>query len=442
MVIPLPPNPDPERLRKLAKRILRDARAGDATAVARCLTHLPGRAAAPDGTLVLRLSEAQHVLAREHGFASWPRLRAHLSTLPRRDVPRAALLEAAKAGDVDRASELLARDPTLLFEHDGDGLGALELAALYGYSGRVRSHRAMIELLISAGLEVDIFAAAFLDRPARAAELLADDPLLSQAVHPRNGYTPLHYAAERGSVAVARRLIDCGADVDARDAQRRTPLLLAAHAGPWKERSAEDVIQLLLSENAQVDLHLASSIGAVGMLEASIAGAPSLDAQDRGGRTPLYLAAHNNRSDTVRWLVEHGASVDAANADGQTALSTAVLHLASQECDPALVRYLLDSGASADACTAAALGDLDLLRRLLDADPAALERPVNGFTPAYYALHVWQPACLRELARRGARLDILGDHLRELCDRLAPGLLAELQPHGDPMNGPDDGQAS
>ena len=61
-----------EQLRKQAKELLRAWRAGDVAARARVAANHPR----PDEPL--KLSGAQLVIAREHGFASWPRLRAYV----------------------------------------------------------------------------------------------------------------------------------------------------------------------------------------------------------------------------------------------------------------------------------------------------------------------------------------------------------------------------
>jgi hypothetical protein len=75
-----PERPDAGQLRRMAKELRAAARAGDPAAVS--------------------LSAAQLVVAREHGFASWPRLMEHLegrplpvlsSLAPRRAVAASAL---------------------------------------------------------------------------------------------------------------------------------------------------------------------------------------------------------------------------------------------------------------------------------------------------------------------------------------------------------------
>ena len=60
----LPARPSLDHLRKQAKAVLRSMREHRAEA---------------------KLSDAQHAVAREYGFTSWPKLKAHLAALPERD---------------------------------------------------------------------------------------------------------------------------------------------------------------------------------------------------------------------------------------------------------------------------------------------------------------------------------------------------------------------
>jgi hypothetical protein len=70
----LPPRPSLEHLRKQAKDLLRDCRAGLPAATDR-LASVGRRPATPDN---VRLADAQFVLAREYGFESWPKLVRHV----------------------------------------------------------------------------------------------------------------------------------------------------------------------------------------------------------------------------------------------------------------------------------------------------------------------------------------------------------------------------
>jgi hypothetical protein len=69
---PLPARPSLAYERKQAKALLRRLRAGDPEALARAQARHPGLD--PSRPEAIRLADAQLVVAREYGFASWPRL--------------------------------------------------------------------------------------------------------------------------------------------------------------------------------------------------------------------------------------------------------------------------------------------------------------------------------------------------------------------------------
>ena len=76
----LPARPDLDQLKRQAKDLLRSARAQDPAALAR-FRLLPTFASHRDAELArasLALHDAQSVIAREHGFASWKALREHV----------------------------------------------------------------------------------------------------------------------------------------------------------------------------------------------------------------------------------------------------------------------------------------------------------------------------------------------------------------------------
>lgn len=80
MTTPLPDRPDLDQLRKQAKDLIKAHRRGD-TKVCKLLRNLPRFANAADAEILkgrLLLSEAQHALAREHGFKNWAALARHV----------------------------------------------------------------------------------------------------------------------------------------------------------------------------------------------------------------------------------------------------------------------------------------------------------------------------------------------------------------------------
>ena len=68
----LPPNPSLEQLKRQAKELLKASRERDLQALLRIEQCLPNRAAAAT------LADAQLTIAREYGFASWPKFVKHL----------------------------------------------------------------------------------------------------------------------------------------------------------------------------------------------------------------------------------------------------------------------------------------------------------------------------------------------------------------------------
>ncbi|GAH24038.1 unnamed protein product, partial [marine sediment metagenome] len=101
-VEPLPPSPNLEHQQKLAKRLLRDAWAGEADALARVRTFLP-QAPNPD---TLKLHDAQLVVARGYGFDSWAAMKRKIESLTASPLEQFDI--AVREGDAARARELLA----------------------------------------------------------------------------------------------------------------------------------------------------------------------------------------------------------------------------------------------------------------------------------------------------------------------------------------------
>src|SRR6476659_7350981 len=65
------------------------------------------------------------------------------------------LIDAVKAGDVDTVRDLIAADPSIVRIRDADGLSPLMLA-------RYRSDRGVMDALLTADPDLDIFEAAAL----------------------------------------------------------------------------------------------------------------------------------------------------------------------------------------------------------------------------------------------------------------------------------------
>ena len=98
-----PAQPSLEQLRKQAKDLLAEYRAGDPAAIAE--VHRFERHPNP---AAFALNDAQRVLARAYGYQSWPKLKAFVD-----GANVAGLAEAVRSGDVAQARALLHARPEL-----------------------------------------------------------------------------------------------------------------------------------------------------------------------------------------------------------------------------------------------------------------------------------------------------------------------------------------
>lgn len=145
-----------------------------------------------------------------------------------------------------------------------------------------------------------------------------------------NGSTPvLHSAVTRGrSLAVAKVLLENGAEVDATDAQGNTALHIAVSMG---ERSTMLIFtRMLLEAGADPDLPdcvgesaLHGAIQNLCVLHTLLKRGADINALDRAGRTVLLVAVSVDRPACVEILLREGADVDIPCRDGSTALKIA-----------------------------------------------------------------------------------------------------------------------
>jgi ankyrin repeat protein len=279
----LPARPDLGQLRDQAKELLRAARAGDADSAQRIR-------AVSDRLL---LSSAQLALARDYGFASWPRLKLEVE---RRDV--------LNRRDLSRLRSLLSDEPELAgskLEHWCDHpKGATPL----GYVAMLRFDAPRL------GLPDDITGTGEVAR----ALLASGAPVEGD---PGDSETPLITAASYGDAEVARALIEAGANLEARASDDAggvpggTALLHAAVFG------MTDVVDVLVAAGARVDGVVEAA--AAGDLTGFLTADTPLESRIRA----LTMAAGHDRVWVIDELLAAGTPVDGVDAWGSTALEAA-----------------------------------------------------------------------------------------------------------------------
>lgn len=142
-------------------------------------------------------------------------------------------------------------------------------------------------------------------------------------------YSGLHAAAAAGDVAAIRKLVQAGANLDARDGNGRTPLHVAAFRG------GVEAARLLIAAGAKPGLlddqrydamTIASVRDDVPMVQALLAaGASAKLVTSRYDGTALIAAAHLGHDGVVRELIAAGAPLDHVNNLGWTALMESVV---------------------------------------------------------------------------------------------------------------------
>jgi hypothetical protein len=153
----LPDRPSLDSLRKQAKKLARDAAAGNGEAIARIHAQLSRRA------LPISNRDAQLVIAREYGFAGWPDLTAEVQKRLGRALEWAA--SQAKVAiynqDHERLRTLLAEYPTLVSWRNERGETLLSSTTPYALDcsdperERIYTRPVAAEMLIDAGITVE-----------------------------------------------------------------------------------------------------------------------------------------------------------------------------------------------------------------------------------------------------------------------------------------------
>jgi ankyrin repeat protein len=138
--------------------------------------------------------------------------------------------------------------------------------------------------------------------------------------------------ARKGDSNAVRQLLDKGANIEARDQNGKTTLMLARNVRTMK---------LLLERGANVEatdnegrtaLIAVASWGNAQNVEFLLEKGANIEARDDQGRTALITAASADHGRTVKLLLEKGANIEARDNEGQTPLIAAVADQCGMFC--------------------------------------------------------------------------------------------------------------
>ena len=337
----LPPRPHLDQLKRQAKELLRRQ---------------------PE---IGRLRDAQRAIAEGYGFTSWDALRRHVASIV-----------GVTGRSIIKPPELDSVEGSIIW----DALAAAD-------DGDVTTLRALIQ------------------RDAR----------LSRAEY---WYTPaIHFAVREGRAEAVQLLLDAGADPEWNGLHDGSLIVMA------RERGHTDIATLLeqtrdrrgriLARADSHPIHDAITRDDTAEVRRLLDADPSLvDIGNEIGASPLHRATGRGAHDLVALLLERGANVHAVLSSARglggsfwTDLQAIDLAIwdGRRPGDSRIVELLFTHGATRDLTVAAALGDVDTVRRILDAAPGRIsETRPSGRRPLSAAIEAGHDAIARLLLERGA----------------------------------------
>lgn len=201
----------------------------------------------------------------------------------------------------------------VMLEEDPDLANATSMDGMSAVlAAMYHEHPGIAQLLVTAGARLNIFEAAALGRLDVVRDILEESLELMDDIAP-DGFQPLGLACFFGHEEVAGYLLEQGASVDSAS---HNPMKVMPLHSAVAARSL-DITRLLLEHGAPVNAAQADNF------------------------TPLHAAAQNGDIEIVKLLVAAGANPNLADAEGKTPLD-----FARMEQNKEVIELLLQNGAA------------------------------------------------------------------------------------------------
>ncbi|GMY08278.1 serine/threonine-protein phosphatase 6 regulatory ankyrin repeat subunit B-like [Fagus crenata] len=337
---------------------------------------------------------------------SWFSTRPHGSTqdlkLKVAFVGPVLLRHAVGCGDVDSVRNLIKRQKSILTE-----LSPREAESLLRVATELVNPEEIVNLLVEAGLKIEarvrldnnasylvesrwaakgwdeLHVAVAFDQTDEILSLIKSRGYGSLDCRDKEGRTPLHLAASKGSIWCARLLVESGADMNARCKDGRTALHRAAANGDRlivemliefgadpaitndrgqspldaaRDKEHKEIVEIL--ERGEVVL-MAARRGELEHLESLLQKGATMNYCDQYGLTALHAAAIKGHRDAVLMLVKFGLDLECKDNEGH-----APLHLAVEGGSLETVEVLVDKGADVNAKTMKGVTPLFIARAM------------------------------------------------------------------------------
>jgi ankyrin repeat protein len=362
--VPLPPHPHLGYYKKLAKDLLKAHASDDPAALRNWAKQLlsADQIERLRSAKIEKLADAQFLIARAHGFASWPKFARHVDELQHAGSSASNFEQAANAivsGEIDTLRRLLDENPDLIRqrssrEHRSTLLHYVSANGIEDFRQRTPANIVEItRLLLDRGSDVNAESDAYAGRSMTLG-------LVATSVHPETAgvqITLMDLLLARGALIelqpgeAVRACLANGRPLAARFlASRGGYLDFENAAGVGRLDRVKELVATASTAELGKGFVWACAYGCNDVVEFLLG--YGVDPAFGAGidMTGLHLAAHEGHLDTVKLLLAHNAPIEALNMYGGTVLSqtlwSAVHHPMPTHSD--IIETLLAAGAKVE----------------------------------------------------------------------------------------------
>jgi uncharacterized protein len=218
---------------------------------------------------------------------------------------RQEFFKAVSEGDTAKVKGLLGKDSGLASAVDEKGVSALLKAVYYG-------KKPVVDLLLATDIKLNIFEASATGKTARVNELLGQDKGLLNS-YSADGFSPLGLAIFFANQETAEALLRAGADVSqaSKNAMKVAPLHSAAASK--QVEIARRLLELGANPNARQEsgltaLHEVAANGQIEFAKLLLNQGADVNAKTDAGKTPMAIAVAAGQTEMANLLRQHGGA--------------------------------------------------------------------------------------------------------------------------------------